>query len=197
MKKALLLLGGAFLIFALVRDKGFAPPAEVSAAASRIAFPFKLAALAMEKPDLELAMPVEGVRVKYIKDTWHAPRSGGRRHEGQDIFAKQGTPVRSSTSGYVINIGENQLGGKVVYVLGAGGRTYYYAHLDAYSPDVAVGDEVSRETILGYVGTTGNAAGTPPHLHFGVYDSTQAIDPLPLLVDLPARPINLSPSNAR
>jgi len=71
-------------------------------------------------------------------------------------------------------------------VIGAGGRTYYYAHLEAYAPHLAEGDYVTTQTLLGYVGTTGNAAGTPPHLHFGVYESMRgAMNPLPLLSDRP------------
>ncbi|MDQ2855662.1 MAG: M23 family metallopeptidase, partial [Acidobacteriota bacterium] len=65
-----------------------------------------------------------------------------------------------------------------------GGRVYYYAHLDCYARNLNEGDYVTTRTILGYVGTTGNAAGTPPHLHFGVYaPSGGAINPLPLLSD--------------
>ena len=56
-----------------------------------------------------------------------------------------------------------------VSVVGAGARMYYYAHLDCYAPNLYEGDRVTTRTVLGYVGTTGNAAGTPPHLHFGVY----------------------------
>jgi murein DD-endopeptidase MepM/ murein hydrolase activator NlpD len=67
--------------------------------------------------------------------------------------------------------------------MGAGGRSYYYAHLDSYAQGISVGNWVTTETVLGYVGTTGNAQGTPPHLHFGVYTSTGAINPLPLLKD--------------
>ena len=71
-------------------------------------------------------------------------------------------------------------------MIGAGGRVYYYAHLEAYAPHLAEGDYVTTQTLLGYVGTTGNAAGTPPHLHFGVYESTRgAMNPLPLLSDRP------------
>ena len=68
-------------------------------------------------------------------------------------------------------------------IAGAGGRYYYYAHLDSYARGLAIGDRVTTRTVLGYVGTTGNAAGTPPHLHFGVYTANGAINPLPLLVD--------------
>jgi peptidoglycan LD-endopeptidase LytH len=65
-------------------------------------------------------------------------------------------------------------------VIGAGGRVYYYAHLDRYAENLKVGDAVTTETVIGYVGNSGNAKGTPPHLHFGVYTSTGAIDPLGL-----------------
>ena len=91
----------------------------------------------------------------------------------------------SATEGYIVRIGENTLGGQTVSVLGAGGRVYYYAHLDAYAPNIATGEHVTTETTLGYVGATGNAAGTPPHLHFGVYAPGGALNPLPLLTDRP------------
>jgi murein DD-endopeptidase MepM/ murein hydrolase activator NlpD len=132
-----------------------------------------------QPPEVKINIPIRGVLAKQIANTWHAPRGAGRQHEGQDIFARKSTPVYSATEGYVIEIGKNPLGGKTVSVIGAGGRVYYYAHLQAYG-DIATGDLVSPDTILGYVGTTGNAAGTPPHLHFGVYTWTGPIDPLTL-----------------
>lgn len=152
-------------------------------AARRVALPFKAAALYAREPDRELRLPVEGVSLNRVKDSWHAGRSGGRLHEGQDIFAPRGTPVYSATEGYVVRVGENGLGGNVVFVHGAGGRSYYYAHLDSHAEGLAVGDYVTTETVLGYVGTTGNAADTPPHLHFGVYASGGALNPFPLLTD--------------
>jgi peptidoglycan LD-endopeptidase LytH len=120
-----------------------------------------------------------------VANTWHAPRGTDRLHEGQDIFAERGTAVLSATEGYIVKIGENSLGGQTVSVIGAGGRVYYYAHLDAYAPGIAEGDYVTTQTVLGYVGTTGNAAGTPPHLHFGVYSTGGALNPLPLITDRP------------
>ncbi len=146
-----------------------------------VIIPFKIALLYTKEPDRELTIPVEGVRVEQIKNTWHAPRSNNRLHEGQDIFAKRGTAVHSATSGYVLSVGENSLGGKTVFVVGAGGRRYYYAHLDDYAVGLAVGDYVTPQTVLGFVGSTGNAQGTPPHLHFGVYTMAGTVDPLPLL----------------
>jgi murein DD-endopeptidase MepM/ murein hydrolase activator NlpD len=151
--------------------------------ADKLRFYVQVARLYSQEPDRRLAMPLEEVAKRQIADTWGAPRGIGRRHEGQDIFAPKGTPVFSATNGFVYNIGENNLGGQTVSVIGAGGRVYYYAHLDKYAPGIAAGDWVTTRTILGYVGTTGNAQGTPPHLHFGIYTGSGAINPLPLLTD--------------
>lgn len=159
----------------------------VSAGAKKVADKFLIivhvARLYAAEPDQKLAMPVQGVAKSQIANTWHAPRDGDRRHEGQDIFASRGTPVLSATEGYIVKVGENSLGGQTVSVIGAGGRIYYYAHLDSYAPHIAAGDRVNTQTVLGYVGTTGNASGTPPHLHFGIYATTGALNPLPLLAD--------------
>ena len=105
------------------------------------------------------------------------PAARGRKHEGIDIFAARGTPVHSATEGIVLRVGANRLGGRVVWVLGPGGQRHYYAHLDRFA-DISAGLQVRAGTVLGYVGTTGNAAGTPPHLHYGVYESGGPINPL-------------------
>ena len=143
--------------------------------------PWRLLRLQMQEPDTELLMPVQGVSVRRVADTWHAPRSGGRQHHGQDIFARRGAPILSATDGIVIRVGTNNLGGNIVSVAGAGGRMYYYAHLDSYADGLAVGKQIRAGDLIGYVGNTGNAAGTFPHLHFGVYTAAGAINPLPLL----------------
>lgn len=153
----------------------------------------RMAQLYAKEPDQQLAMPVQGVRRAHVGDSWQAPRDGGaRRHQGQDIFAPRGTQVLSATNGYVVRVGENGLGGQTISVMGAGGRIYYYAHLDKYADDIAFGVRVTTDTVLGYVGTTGNAEGTSPHLHFGVYARDGALNPLPLLTD---RPEEKSPQN--
>jgi murein DD-endopeptidase MepM/ murein hydrolase activator NlpD len=151
--------------------------------ANKLRFYVQVARLYSQEPDRRLAMPLADVSKRQVADTWGAPRGTGRSHEGQDIFAPKGTPVLSATSGFVYNIGENNLGGQTVSVIGAGGRVYYYAHLDKYAPGLEEGDRVTTRTVLGYVGTTGNAQGTPPHLHFGIYTGSGAINPLPLLTD--------------
>lgn len=140
---------------------------------------YSMRLVAMAKPTA-LPVPVEGVRPRALRDTWGGARSEGRSHEGIDIFAKRGTPVISSTEGIVTKVGTNRLGGLVVWVLGPGGQRHYYAHLDRYA-DVAAGMRVEAGRVLGYVGDSGNAKGTPPHLHYGIYDMGGAINPYPML----------------
>ncbi|WP_296947940.1 M23 family metallopeptidase [uncultured Massilia sp.] len=127
-----------------------------------------------------LPVPVAGVQPAQLADTWGGARSGGRRHEGIDIFARRGTPVLSSTEGVVLRVGTNRLGGQVVWVLGPGGQRHYYAHLDRHG-DVHAGMRVAPGSVVGYVGNTGNARTTPPHLHYGIYVAGGAINPYPLL----------------
>jgi peptidoglycan LD-endopeptidase LytH len=137
--------------------------------------------LMTSRPPAVVEIPVMGVAKKEIPDSWGSPRSGGRSHQGVDIFAKRGTPVLSATEGIVVRVGTNKLGGQVINVLGPGRQVHYYAHLDRYG-SFAEGDVVYAGNILGYVGNTGNARDTPPHLHYGVYDPVRgAINPWPLL----------------
>lgn len=128
-----------------------------------------------------LPVPVHGVHVSALRDSWGGTRSNSRRHEGIDIFARLDTPVRSATEGIVTRVGTNTLGGKVVWVVGPGGQRHYYAHLNAYAM-IRAGQRVAPGTVLGYVGNTGNARGTPFHLHYGIYTRKGAINPYPLLV---------------
>ena len=132
-------------------------------------------------PPSALPVPVDGVAARRIADTWGAARSGGRQHQGVDIFAKRGTPVHSATHGVVIGVKDYGLGGKQVWVIGPGGERHYYAHLDDFAPGIARFDRVQPGTLLGHVGDTGNARGTPPHLHYGIYAMSGAYNPWPLL----------------
>jgi peptidoglycan LD-endopeptidase LytH len=145
-----------------------------------------------ELPDPRLLMPIDGLRVAQVVDTWSAARDGGRVHEGQDLFAARGTPVRAVAPGFVYRVDDLSLGGLSVTVVGNGGRRFFYTHFDAVPDELREGQRVDVDTVIGFVGTSGNAAGTPPHLHLGLYQGTDddpcawvAIDPLPLLVDRP------------
>lgn len=131
----------------------------------------------------EVGVPVQGVRARRIADTWGGPRSGGRRHQGTDIFAARGTPVTSATRGIVLRIDDHGLGGKQVWVLGPGGERHYYAHLDGWAAGLHRYQVVGAGDALGMVGDTGNARGTPPHLHYGIYGAAGAVNPHPRLRD--------------
>ncbi len=123
-------------------------------------------------------------------DTFLAPRWTGstpRRHQGTDVFAPRGTPLLAMERGLLVRIGEISLGGKRLWLIGESGTQYYYAHLDDFA-DVTEGQFVEAGTVVGYVGTTGNAQATPPHLHIQVHpDGGVAVNPYPLLRQLAER----------
>lgn len=115
-----------------------------------------------------LAFPVSNGRERDIGSWFGASRDGGaRQHHGIDIFARRGTPVVAAIAGRVSRVGVNRLGGNIVWLRDERGYSLYYAHLDRSIVDderyVLAGDT------LGFVGNTGNARTTPPHLHFGIY----------------------------
>ena len=103
--------------------------------------------------------PVQGASA--YGNTWGAPRSGGRRHQGVDMLAPTGTPLQAVVSG-VIEHRSNALGGITIVLFGDNLNRYYYAHLDSY---VGPPGRVEQGQVIGLMGDTGNATGTP-HLHF-------------------------------
>lgn len=103
--------------------------------------------------------PVQGAN--QFTDSWGQPRGGGRRHLGVDVFAARGTPVAASVGGTVRH-SVGAVAGNAYYLDGDDGNTYYGAHLDTLGPT----GRVERGTVLGTVGSTGNAKGTTPHVHF-------------------------------
>lgn len=113
--------------------------------------------------------PVVGGKNRDAQSFWGAQRDGGKRsHEGIDIFAKRGTPVIATVDGRIASIGEKGLGGKQVWLRDTKrGLSLYYAHLDSIVP--IKNYQVKAGDILGFVGNTGNARTTAPHLHFGIY----------------------------
>lgn len=132
----------------------------------------------------ELPIPVENIQSSDLKDTWRASRGRGRTHEGIDILAPKGTNVYSTTEGLVYSMKHSVLGGKNVWILGPGGAFHYYAHLDAHKEDLQVGDYVNQGDLIGYVGNTGNARHTSPHLHYGIYlngKGSGPVNPFPYL----------------
>lgn len=170
--------GRALLVVVLYVALAFVPPRPFEK-------PLFLFRLVTADAPVRVAVPVQGVAASRLRDSWGNARSGGRAHQGIDIFAPRGTPVLAATDGMVTRVGVNALGGQVVWVVGPARQMHYYAHLDRYG-DVRAGDLVKAGDVLGYVGTTGNARGTPPHLHYGIY-AGGAINPYPLLVGPPDR----------
>lgn len=147
-----------------------------------------------QPPPRSLPIPVHGVAKNQLRDSYGDPRSGGRRHEGIDIFASRNTPVLSATEGYVSGIGRNGLGGLVVWVTGPAGWRHYYAHLERWG-NVRQGQWIEPGTIIGYVGNSGNAATTPPHLHYGIYPSSgRTVNPYPLLANGPGTVVARQPT---
>jgi len=136
-----------------------------------------------DPPSGGMACPVDGFHS--FTDTWGAPRSGGRTHEGVDMLADRGTPVVAVEDGSIHRLSNTTRGGIAVWLDGLGGDRYYYAHLDAWAPGLAVGQMVSRGEPLGTVGTTGNAPAHIPHLHWEFHpDRGGAVNPTPLAREL-------------
>ncbi len=124
-----------------------------------------------------LSFPVQTSK-QVISSFWGAERDGGaRKHEGVDIFAAKGTPLVAAADGRITRVEETDGGGKVVW-LRPEGKNYnlYYAHLDEQL--VTSGQKVKAGEVIGKTGNTGNARTTGPHLHFGIYATGGAIDPL-------------------
>jgi peptidoglycan LD-endopeptidase LytH len=129
-----------------------------------------------------LQMPVVGVQPNDLYNSWGDPRDGGRRrHKGIDIFAPKGTPIVAVSNGIISYIGEQPKGGNCLWLTTEDGASFYYAHLDRWAPGLFEGMEVRSGDLLGYVGNTGNAKTTPPHLHFAVNENDEMVNPYPIL----------------
>lgn len=121
-------------------------------------------------------------------DTFGAPRSDVSYHHGDDIFGQLGQPILACANGIVFSVGWNKLGGNRLWIVDSQGNQFYYAHLSAFSIAAVNGAHVKAGQVVGFMGDTGDAEGTPVHLHFEVhpvsllylgYDG--AVDPTPYL----------------
>ncbi len=120
--------------------------------------------------------PVQGPRA--FSNDWGQPRSGGRRHQGNDILSPRGTPVVASVSG-TVRAHSSSLGGLSYYLNGDDGNTYFGTHLDSLS---GASGRVAQGAVLGTVGDSGNARGGPTHLHFEIHPGGGApVNPYPTL----------------
>jgi len=139
-----------------------------------------------------ITMPLDGLDPTTLRSNFDERRGGGsRQHQALDIMAPRGTPVRSATKGRVLKLFTSANGGLMVYAADSSERwVLMYAHLDRYAPGLTDSTRLERGQIIGYVGSTGNASPTAPHLHFAIARSADVkrwsrgkpVDPLPVLV---------------
>jgi murein DD-endopeptidase MepM/ murein hydrolase activator NlpD len=115
-----------------------------------------------------LLIPVKGLKREDVRDNFDEKR-GLRRHHALDIMAKRGTPVVAADDGRVVRVRRHLLGGLTVYQHDPEEKyAYYYAHLDSYAKGLEEGNVLRRGDVIGYVGSTGNAPASAPHLHFAI-----------------------------
>ena len=139
---------------------------------------------------VELIIPVAGVKPDQLIDTFDEARSEGRVHDAIDIIAPAGTPVLAATNGKILKLFQSERGGTTIYQLGPDEKTvYYYAHLERYADNLTEGSVVRQGDVIAYVGDTGNAGAGNYHLHFSIaavldpkrYWEGANINPYPLL----------------
>jgi murein DD-endopeptidase MepM/ murein hydrolase activator NlpD len=112
-------------------------------------------------------------------DSWGAPRSGGRSHQGTDVMAPHGARVFAFVNGTVSRESSSANGGIQLYLQGDNGVEYFYAHLSGYA--VPTGARVRSGQLIAYNGQTGNARYTAPHVHFEVHLGGGPVNPYPYL----------------
>ncbi len=133
-----------------------------------------------------VVFPIAGDYPTPLIDSYGFPRMPGTKdahwHEGIDIFAPRNTPLVAAEGGTVTDVGVGRLGGLKVWVRGDSGTEWYYAHLENFAPGLAEGQTVKAGDLLGYIGDSGNAVGTPPHVHLEMHPGGGGpVNPYPLL----------------
>jgi murein DD-endopeptidase MepM/ murein hydrolase activator NlpD len=137
-----------------------------------------------------LALPVIGIKPDQLSDTYDDARGQGRRHDAIDIMAAEGTPVIAAADGTIEKLFNSVRGGITIYERSPDQKwVYYYAHLSAYAPGLAEGQQVKRGQVIARVGHSGDASAAGPHLHFAINSMAPGerwwngtpINPYPLL----------------
>jgi len=127
--------------------------------------------------------PVVGGTSSDFSADYGNPRADTGWHHGTDIFAASGTPLVAVADGTLSKVGVNHLGGNRLWLADDRGTAYYYAHLSAYAPGMTDGVRVRAGQVIGFVGNTGDAISTPPHLHFEIHPGDgDSVDPYPYLM---------------
>jgi murein DD-endopeptidase MepM/ murein hydrolase activator NlpD len=144
----------------------------------------------------QLMVPIEGQSRLALRDDFVA-RRGDRIHGAMDMMAPRYTAVLAADDCIIGRLATGEVGGIIIYATDPQERfVYYYAHLQRYRRGLAVGDRVAKGSVIGYVGTSGNAPPDTPHLHFQVMKRASGrawwdgpyINPLPFFVSDGVRP---------
>lgn len=132
----------------------------------------------------------------WFGDTWLAPRSGGRQHQGVDIIAKSGIPLYAANNGRISRQSFDRvgsLGGNAITLTAADGTYFYYAHLSTFADGIGVGSVVVAGQVIGYVGSTGSSS--TPHLHFEYHPyGGAAVNPYPPVKAIDGCKITIPPT---
>jgi murein DD-endopeptidase MepM/ murein hydrolase activator NlpD len=143
-------------------------------------------------PTGAIVTPIQGLKALELHDSFNELHNG-YRHQAIDIMQARGTPVHAVIDGIIRKLFWSKAGGNTIYEFdGSGNYCYYYAHLDRYADNLYEGKKVSRSEVIGYVGSTGDAASNAPHLHFAIYRlgsdkrwwKGTPVDPYPILVQV-------------
>ena len=153
---------------------------------ARIAPVARVIAAPIVQPDLAtlpgMVPPLPDLAATELHDSFFAARTGRRVHQAIDIMRPEGTPMVACVDGFIEKLHTSALGGIAIYLTDAERRfRFYYAHLSAYAEGLTEGMPVARGTLIGYVGSTGNASATAPHLHFQVMQGGGVVNPYPVL----------------
>lgn len=145
----------------------------------------------------EMAPPVDNLKARELGDMFSWRRFGAVRHNAIDIFRPKGQPLRAVVDGVIEKLYESVVGGTTLYLVDRDGRyRFYYAHLDRYATGIQEGKPVRRGDLIGYLGNSGNARWTRPHLHFQVmlteptgawWKDGGTLNPYPILMDVVRR----------
>jgi peptidoglycan LD-endopeptidase LytH len=129
-----------------------------------------LVCAAADDGPLHISLPLDGLKLSDIHDTFDQLRGGTRKHEATDIMSPRGTPVVAVNDGKIVKLFLSKPGGNTIYQFDPSEQyCYYYAHLDRYAPGIAEGKLVHRGEVIAFVGSTGNADPSAPHLHFEIH----------------------------
>lgn len=158
------------------------PLVVVAALLGSFAAPAVAASLTLATDEFVLTFPQLDSETHFLSE-YGVAKPDGRTHRGVDLFATRGTPVVAGSDGFVQKVQRGSRAGLYVVLTHSDGYETWYLHLGSFAEDLEIGDPVAAGDIIGYVGSTGNAAGTSPHTHFELHRNGRPIDPYSYLRD--------------